>query len=106
MTNKPKTCSLCSALKGNNRRKLVLEIELKKKSWSLSAKYNASEYIWGAANGEKWRVVTRLSFISERQKMWRYPPLRLAFSPNLRHVSLPSLSTTIFSQMGCEDGPL
>ncbi len=30
MTNKPKTCSFCLALKGNNRRKLVLEIELKK----------------------------------------------------------------------------
>lgn len=34
------------------------------------------------------------------------PPLRLAFSPNLCHVSLPSLSTTIFPQMGCEDGPV
>lgn len=45
MTNNPKTCSFCLALKGNNRRKLVLEIELKK-SGSLSAKYNASEYIW------------------------------------------------------------
>lgn len=31
MTNKPRTCSFCLALKGNNRRKLVLEIELKKK---------------------------------------------------------------------------
>lgn len=30
MTNKPKTCSFCLALKVNNRRKLVLEIELKK----------------------------------------------------------------------------
>lgn len=30
MTNKPRTCSFCFALKGNNRRKLVLEIELKK----------------------------------------------------------------------------
>lgn len=34
------------------------------------------------------------------------PALRLAFSPSLCHVSLPSLSTTIFSQMGCEDGPV
>lgn len=31
MTNKPKTCFFCRALKGNNRRKLVLEIELKKR---------------------------------------------------------------------------
>lgn len=31
MTNKPETSSFCLALKGNNRRKLVLEIELKKK---------------------------------------------------------------------------
>lgn len=30
MTNKPTTCSFCLALKGNNRGKLVLEIELKK----------------------------------------------------------------------------
>lgn len=30
MKNKPKTCSFSLALKGNNRRKLALEIELKK----------------------------------------------------------------------------
>lgn len=70
MTSNPRTCSFCWALKGNNRQKLVLEIELRKrgeKGWSLSAKYKASEYIWGAANGEKWRVVTQLSFILERR---------------------------------------
>lgn len=74
MTNKLKTCSFCLALKGNNSGKLVPEIELEKKSQSPLAKYNASEYIWCTANGEKWRVVTRLSFISGRGKVCRHPP--------------------------------
>lgn len=45
MTQEPKTCSFCFALKGNNRGKLVLEIEWGGGRRSLSAKYKASEYI-------------------------------------------------------------